>query len=66
MEESAGGIDPELLDEIFKPNFTTKRDDKGTGIGLYMSTQIAQKVQGSLTVENEASGALFRLELPLP
>ena len=66
VEDSAGGIDPELLDEIFKPNFTTKRDDKGTGIGLYMSTQIAQKMQGSLTVENAASGALFRLELPLP
>ncbi|WP_345985943.1 HAMP domain-containing sensor histidine kinase [Sulfurimonas sp. HSL-1656] len=66
VEDSAGGIDPELLDEIFKPNFTTKRDDKGTGIGLYMSTQIAQKMQGSLTVENAARGALFRLELPLP
>ncbi|WP_345989158.1 HAMP domain-containing sensor histidine kinase [Sulfurimonas sp. HSL1-2] len=66
VEDSAGGIDPELLDEIFKPNFTTKRDDKGTGIGLYMSTQIAQKMQGSLTVENTGRGALFRLELPLP
>ncbi|UFS62952.1 ATP-binding protein [Sulfurimonas sp. HSL-3221] len=66
VEDSAGGIDPELFEEIFKPNFTTKRDDKGTGIGLYMSTQIAQKMQGSLTVENGKRGAIFRLELPLP
>jgi len=65
VEDTAGGIAPELLDDIFKPNFTTKANGKGTGIGLYMSTQIAQKMQGTLTVRNAERGALFRLELPL-
>jgi len=66
VEDTAGGIDEAIIDEIFKPNFTTKGEDKGTGIGLYMSTQIAQKMQGHLFVENTAKGALFTLKLPLP
>ncbi|MEJ2499889.1 MAG: ATP-binding protein [Campylobacterales bacterium] len=66
VEDSAGGIPEEIIEEIFKPNFTTKGEENGTGIGLYMSTQIAEKMRGSLCVENTKQGALFRLELPLP
>lgn len=66
VEDSAGGVASEIIDDIFKPNFTTKGEEKGTGIGLYMSTQIAQKMHGTLTVENAGDGALFRLTIPRP
>ena len=66
VSDTAGGIPEEIIDDIFKPNFTTKGEENGTGIGLYMSMQIAEKMQGSLSVENAEQGALFRLELPLP
>ncbi len=62
VEDTAGGIPEEILNDIFKPNFTTK--EKGTGIGLYMSTQIAQKMQGTLSASNTSDGAKFTLTLP--
>ena len=52
-----------IIKDIFKPNVTTKAEGKGTGIGLYMSDQIAQKMGGKLTVSNENEGAVFRLEI---
>jgi len=64
VEDTAGGIDTSIVNDIFKPNFTTKGEGKGTGIGLYMSTQIAQKLQGTLAVSNTSKGALFRLSVP--
>ena len=43
VEDNAGGIPKEIIDDIFKANITSKEEGKGTGIGLYMSTQIATK-----------------------
>lgn len=63
IEDNAGGIPPEIIDDIFKPNVTTKSEEKGTGIGLYMSAQIAQKMQGTLSVTNTDRGAMFRLKI---
>lgn len=48
-----------LLSEIFKPNISTKAKGKGTGIGLYISQQIAEKFNSILTVENTSDGAKF-------
>ncbi|WP_456452051.1 sensor histidine kinase [Hydrogenimonas sp.] len=59
FEDTAGGIPPEHLESVFKPHFTTKSDGKGTGIGLYMSTQIAEKHHARLSVENREKGACF-------
>ncbi|MBN2825392.1 MAG: HAMP domain-containing histidine kinase [Campylobacterales bacterium] len=63
--DNAGGIPEHIIDKVFRPNVTTKAADKGTGIGLYMSMQIANKHHGSLAVENVENGALFRLILPI-
>ena len=65
IEDNAGGIPEEIIKDIFKPNFTSK--DEGTGIGLYMSAQIAQKMSGQLYVANTERGAEFTLEVqPFP
>ena len=64
IEDNAGGIPEDVIGDIFKPNVTTKAEGKGTGIGLYMSTQIAQKLGGNLQVRNTGQGALFTLALP--
>ncbi len=63
IEDNAGGIPENIIDDIFKPNVTTKADDKGTGIGLYMSLQIAQKYNGDIIVENTDKGAKFSIKL---
>jgi two-component system, sensor histidine kinase and response regulator len=57
--DNAGGIPKEIISDIFKANFTTKDEEKGTGIGLYMSMQIAIKNHGMLSVENVEGGAKF-------
>ena len=59
IEDSAGGIPESVIDKIFQAHFTTKEEGKGTGIGLYMSAQIAQKHHASLRVENREEGACF-------
>ena len=62
VEDNAGGIPEEVIKDIFKANVTTKEKGKGTGIGLYMSTQIAQKHKATLSVHNQNDGACFVVE----
>lgn len=62
VEDNAGGIPEEVIKDIFKANVTTKEKGKGTGIGLYMSTQIVQKHHATLRVHNQNDGACFVVE----
>jgi signal transduction histidine kinase len=55
--DNAGGIPEAIIDKIFELNFTTR--EKGTGVGLYLATQIAIKHNGVLEVENTENGAKF-------
>ena len=61
IEDNAGGIPYTIINDIFKANVTSKAKHKGTGIGLYMSTQIATKHNATLSVENMNDGACFIL-----
>jgi C4-dicarboxylate-specific signal transduction histidine kinase len=62
------GVPRENLEQIFTPFFTTKKD-VGTGLGLYVSRQLAEKNGGSLLVESPTiegfAGTRFMLMLPL-
>ncbi len=63
--DNGGGIDPEIIQKVFDPYFTTKFKSQGTGIGLYMSKTIVEKnMGGSLSVENGDGGACFTIRLP--
>jgi len=59
IQDNAGGIPKDVIKDIFKANVTTKAEGKGTGIGLYMSSQIATKHHGTLSVANKNGGACF-------
>jgi signal transduction histidine kinase len=65
VQDSAGGISEAVIDSLFEANVTTKAKGKGTGIGLYMSAQIVEKMQGKIWVENKNEGACFKIKLPL-
>jgi C4-dicarboxylate-specific signal transduction histidine kinase len=62
IEDNAGGIPEEIIKDIFKANVTSKDEGKGTGIGLYMSTQIASKHHATLSVKNQNNGACFTIK----
>ncbi|WP_108649105.1 ATP-binding protein [Dongshaea marina] len=66
VEDNGCGIPPELQDEIFELNFTTKREgDFGLGIGLSVCAQIVQRHQGTIRVESEP-GLYTRMIVTLP
>ncbi|QSZ43009.1 PAS domain S-box protein [Sulfurimonas aquatica] len=63
--DNAGGVEPELLEKIFEPYFTTKDERNGTGLGLYMSQTIVEKhLGGTLSVKNTKEGACFSVRVP--
>ena len=66
VEDSAGGIEPQIMEKIFDPYFTTKEQSGGTGLGLYIAKIIVeQNLNGSLEVVNSKEGAKFIVGLPM-
>ncbi|MDC0933822.1 FIST N-terminal domain-containing protein, partial [Arcobacteraceae bacterium] len=66
ISDNGGGIPDDILPQIFKKNFTTKKDNDGTGIGLHMSKKIIEtKVKGSLKAHNDSDNkAVFTITIP--
>jgi signal transduction histidine kinase len=62
VEDTGGGVTPEVMRNMFNPFFTTK--DHGTGLGLSISHRIIEQHQGELEVKNRAHGAAFIVRLP--
>lgn len=64
ISDTGGGIPPANLKKIFDPFFTTKPVGKGTGLGLWISSTIVQKHQGTITVTSELGrGTTFTIRL---
>jgi len=66
ITDNGNGISASVLPNLFTPFYTTSRAKGGTGLGLYISRQIATEVlNGSLSVENlPEKGCEFTLRLP--
>lgn len=65
VTDDGSGISPEILDHIFEPLFTTKRNG-GTGLGLAVAHKVLAQHHGHIFVESEVgSGTTFHLFLPI-
>jgi len=59
IRDNGGGIEDELLEDIFLPSLST---NGSTGIGLYLSKNIVEKNGGVITASNAKDGAVFTIE----
>ncbi|WP_320169436.1 PAS domain-containing sensor histidine kinase [Maridesulfovibrio sp.] len=69
VEDTGIGIPESRLDEIFDP-FTRLIDEasaiEGTGVGLAITKQLVESMNGSIRVESrEGAGSVFSLSLPV-
>ena len=65
VRDTGSGIPPDQLEKVFQPFFTTKSDDKGTGLGLPVAREIVGTYGGTLTAMSEVGvGTTFTFDLP--
>jgi len=74
FKDNAGGIDNEIINNIFEPYFTTKHKSQGTGLGLHMTYNlIVNAMKGNITAKNVEykykknvfKGASFKITIPV-
>lgn len=66
IADNGGGIPESIKEQIFDPLFTTKQNNKGLGVGLYVSRMIIENSMGGrLWSKNDNDGALFFVRLPI-
>jgi len=64
VRDRGTGLDPALAGRVFEPYVSTKR--RGSGLGLSLVRDIAERHRGRVTLENrDGGGAVARLTLPL-
>lgn len=64
FEDSGEGIPDKIINELFKPFFTTKDVGVGTGLGLSLCDKIMKIHGGSISVDREAPNTRFVLKFP--
>lgn len=63
IEDTGGGMPPEVIRNMFNPFFSTSA--KGTGLGLTISHRIVAHHHGEIQVANIKHGACFTVLLPV-
>jgi two-component system NtrC family sensor kinase len=65
VRDTGSGIQPETVDRIFEPFYTTKAFGSRTGLGLAIAYGIVKSMGGEIEVTSAAGrGSAFRVRLP--
>jgi len=63
VKDSGGGISPDVIDTLFEP-FSSTDKTQGTGLGLFISQELANLMDGKITVvSKEGKGSHFTLKV---
>lgn len=66
VKDTGNGIEPEHLDHIWEPFFTTKSVGQGLGLGLAVTFNIVKRHDGEIKVESmKGEGSIFSVILPV-
>jgi signal transduction histidine kinase len=66
VADSGPGIDPQVMERVADPFFTTKEVGEGTGLGLWITDSIVRAHGGTLAWSNRpGAGAEFVVTLPV-
>ncbi|MEM6689353.1 MAG: HAMP domain-containing sensor histidine kinase [Planctomycetota bacterium] len=66
VTDNGCGMTQEVLEHLFQPFFTRRRDGTGTGLGLSVSYRIISKHGGSLIPSSPGEGMGSRMEISIP
>ncbi|UCB48894.1 MAG: response regulator [Deltaproteobacteria bacterium] len=65
VKDTGRGIPKENMERIFEPFFSTKAPGEGTGLGLFVSRGMVERLGGTIIVESQlGKGASFCVRLP--
>lgn len=62
FKDNAGGIKPEIVEDIFEP-FKGTKESSGMGVGLSIAKNIIDQQNGNIEAYNEGDGAVFKITL---
>jgi len=66
ITDDGPGISTEMQKRVFDPFFTTKETGKGTGLGLWVTFNIIEKMGGTIRVKSQiGKGTCFTVEIPI-
>jgi len=66
VKDSGSGMPPEVLDRIAEPFYSTKRPERGMGLGTFLVRVFAEDMGGTLIFDSAVNqGTTAILELPL-
>ncbi len=66
VKDNGIGIDPNDIDKVMLPFYTTKKEGVGTGLGLSISFSIISDMHGTIEIQSERFvGTMIRIRIPI-